>query len=345
MNQDFALIDYPNHQSDIFRRSKFMRRWPDWAADGLIRRIPPLKTAEITGLGTQAGPIRGFIISANLTAAHMAGLPAADLIKKLIRSGRLAEKMGARIVGLDSIAALVGDAGVSVARRLGIAVTTGLSYRVAAALEGCRRAVEMSGLELAEAEVMIIGVDSSGGGVVANLLAREGINYLTLSARDQHRLDNLARKLLFDTGISCKVTAHAGKAARRADLLVVIGANHEALPLPEDLKPGAVLCDLTLSQDFASRITRCRNPITVINGGVIKVPAELQYVEKYGFPPRTVSACAAETMVLALERRYEHYSLGRELRIGKVEEIGRLALKHGFSPDGLRILDCRQVEC
>jgi hypothetical protein len=44
----------------------------------------------------------------------------------------------------------------------------------------------------------------------------------------------------------------------------------------------------------------------------------------------------AETMILALERKYESFSLGRELKIKQVLEIEKLAKKHGFKVAGFR---------
>ena len=44
----------------------------------------------------------------------------------------------------------------------------------------------------------------------------------------------------------------------------------------------------------------------------------------------------AETMLLALEGRYENFSLGKELSLEQVREIGQLAQKHGFKLAGLR---------
>jgi hypothetical protein len=41
-------------------------------------------------------------------------------------------------------------------------------------------------------------------------------------------------------------------------------------------------------------------------------------------------------MILALERRYENYSLGRDLELAKVQEISQLAAKHGFRLAGFR---------
>ena len=44
----------------------------------------------------------------------------------------------------------------------------------------------------------------------------------------------------------------------------------------------------------------------------------------------------AETMILAMEDRYECFTLGRELSLDRVEEIARLADKHGFRLAGFR---------
>ena len=47
-------------------------------------------------------------------------------------------------------------------------------------------------------------------------------------------------------------------------------------------------------------------------------------------------ACMAETMILALEKRYENFTLGRDLTVKQVETIERLAKKHGFKLAGFR---------
>jgi len=44
----------------------------------------------------------------------------------------------------------------------------------------------------------------------------------------------------------------------------------------------------------------------------------------------------AETMALALEGRYEDYSVGKQIGLAQVEEIGALAARHGFRLGGFR---------
>ena len=63
-------------------------------------------------------------------------------------------------------------------------------------------------------------------------------------------------------------------------------------------------------------------------------PPDFHY--DFGYPPRIALACMAETMVLALEGRFEDYTLGRELSRRRVDEIAALARKHGFQLSGFR---------
>ena len=49
-----------------------------------------------------------------------------------------------------------------------------------------------------------------------------------------------------------------------------------------------------------------------------------------GLPPGVAYACLAETVVLALEGRYETFTVGRNIEWEKVKEIYRLGLKHGM---------------
>jgi len=49
-----------------------------------------------------------------------------------------------------------------------------------------------------------------------------------------------------------------------------------------------------------------------------------------GLPDGVVFACLAETIVLALEGRYENFTVGRNLSWPKVKEIHRLGLRHGM---------------
>ena len=69
----------------------------------------------------------------------------------------MAQDLGAKIVGLGAFTSIVGDAGITIAKNVDIAVTSGNSYTVATALQGTREAVRLMGKDLATAHVAIIG--------------------------------------------------------------------------------------------------------------------------------------------------------------------------------------------
>jgi predicted amino acid dehydrogenase len=99
---------------------------------------------------------------------------------------------------------------------------------------------------------------------------------------------------------------------------------------PQHFKRGAIVCDVALPPDVSPQVARERNDVLVIEGGVVDVPGEVDFNFDFGLPPGKAYACMAETMVLALEGRYESYSLGKRIQVGQVREMAQLARKHGF---------------
>ena len=53
-------------------------------------------------------------------------------------------------------------------------------------------------------------------------------------------------------------------------------------------------------------------------------------MKNIGLPRGVAYACLAETIVLALEGRFENFTVGRQIEWSKVREIYQLGLKHGM---------------
>jgi predicted amino acid dehydrogenase len=105
---------------------------------------------------------------------------------------------------------------------------------------------------------------------------------------------------------------------------------------PRHLKPGAVVCDVARPRDVSKLVAAERNDVLVIEGGMIEVPGPVDFHFDFGFPLRRSYACMAETMVLALEGRYEDYTIGKDISVQQVREIQAMAVKHGFRLSGFR---------
>jgi len=97
-----------------------------------------------------------------------------------------------------------------------------------------------------------------------------------------------------------------------------------------------VVCDVARPRDVSKRVAAERDDVLVIEGGMIEVPGPVDFHFNFGFPPKMAYACMAETMALALEGRYEDYTIGKEIEERQAREIGEIATRHGFRLAGFR---------
>jgi predicted amino acid dehydrogenase len=331
----FAFIIHPIDLEDITKRIKPLRLFPGAMAEGIIRYLPVFKASEITGVRSPSAETEGWFIACPLTSRQMLGLPIDYVTRRIIEAGKLAERLGAEVVGLGAMTSVVGDAGITIANNLDIAVTSGNSYTVFTALEGACRAAEFMGINLGRAEVAVVGATGSIGSVCARILAPRA-GGLILVARERHRLERVAHQILNDAGVVPRLTTDIRDALKGADVVVTVTAAVDTVIEPSYLKTGAVVCDVARPRDVSRRVAQVRPDVLVIEGGVVEVPGDVKFNYNFGFPPKTAYACMAETMILALENRAENFSLGRELTVEQVQEIGALGHKHGFKLAGWR---------
>lgn len=333
--ENFSFILHPLTASDVSRKFPFTKNWSDGFIEKIIKYIPPFKVSHITGVASRHAELEGWFVGCPLTSRQMVEMPEEYVIHKIIKAGKVAEKLGAGIVGLGAFTSVVGDAGITIANNLNIAVTSGNSYTVATALEGTRQAAAMMGIDMKRANVVIIGATGSIGSACAQILAKE-TRHLTLVARTESKLAKLAEQLLVNEGTVVHVTADAKSALQAADVVIAVTSAVDCIIEPEDLKPGSVVCDVARPRNVSQQVLETRNDVLVIEGGVVEVPGNVEFGLNFGFPPKTSYACMAETMILALEKRYECFSLGRELSVEQIETIQQLARKHGFRLAGFR---------
>ena len=78
----------------------------------------------------------------------------------------------------------------------------------------------------------------------------------------------------------------------------------------------------------ASEVAK-RNDVLVIESGEIELPSKVVMKKSIGLSKNVIYACLAETIVLALEGRFEVFTIGRETEWEKVKEI-YLKLKEGL---------------
>jgi hypothetical protein len=107
------------------------------------------------------------------------------------------------------------------------------------------------------------------------------------------------------------------------------GAGKKILDITK-VKPGCVITDVARPLDLPPEEVAKRPDVLVVESGEIELPTTVRGMKSIGLPPNVIYACLAETIVLALEGRFEVFTIGRDTEWEKVKEIYKLGLKHGM---------------
>ncbi len=336
--EKFAFIIHPlDARRDVAKKGgiySVAKILPEPAVEWGMRFKSPMVMSHITGIQSPTGAeAEGWFIGCPLTPRQMLSLPQEFVYKRLVQCGKLAESLGAGIIGLGAFTSIVGDGGITISKQLDIAVTTGNSYTTATAVEGGLDAARRMGINIERAKVAVVGATGSIGKTCAQMLAPQCAE-IALIGRDLTRLEAAGKEL---SGACVRLYDDVHLGLRDADLILTVTSARDAVIEPEDLKPGCVVCDVARPRDVSVRVAKERDDVLVIEGGVVAVPGpNADFHFQFGFPPKTAYACMSETIMLALDSRYESFTLGKEVSIAQADETARLAKKHGFRLAGYR---------
>ena len=337
MEDSFAFIIHPiDPKRDVSRKYPALGKLPAWLIDYLSLFFPPVYISEIQGVQSKNNGrfLKGWFIACPLTPTRMVTLPPAVVYKKIIQTGQYAEKLGAQILGLGAFTSVVGDGGITVAKNLNIPVTTGDSLTIAMAVRAIRDAAQVMDIPLETAKVAIIGATGAIGSVCADMLAPD-VAQLLLIGRRQEKLNQVAANTR-ELGCKDVVISSDMSQLHEAHLIITVTSAVETIIEASHLRQGAIICDVARPRDISRQVAEQRPDVLVIEGGMVKVPGPVDFGFDFGFPPKMAYACMAETMALALDRKYESYTLGKDIKLSQVVTIDKIAETHGFRLGGFR---------
>jgi predicted amino acid dehydrogenase len=149
--------------------------------------------------------------------------------------------------------------------------------------------------------------------------------------------DRLARRLnavsepVADEQAGITITTDIDQHLPRAH--IVLAATNAILPFitARHLRKNAMVCDISRPFNIAPDVTSGRPDVRLVSGGLVQAPdaADLGHLAERD-RPNVLTACAAETIILALSQYRSKHLCGR-LDVTTVEEVGRLAESLGFS--------------
>jgi predicted amino acid dehydrogenase len=274
------------------------------------------------------------------------GLPREDMYARIVRAIEIGAELGAEVAGLGAFTAVIGDGGVTIAERSPIPVTTGNSLTIAAGIASLFRAAAEMEIAVERSRVAVVGATGSIGSACAKLIAPRA-GSVTLVARNETRLRNFFASVEGTLPPGSSYTTDLRAAVREADLILTATSSTQDVIEPEDVRSGAVVCELSLPHDVSRRIAAERPDVLVVEGGNMRMPGTPR-IERLqgpsgpfdlGLPEGTTLACLSETMILALENRLEPFTLGRGIELEKVVEIERMAERCGFTLADMRAFD------
>jgi predicted amino acid dehydrogenase len=250
------------------------------------------------------------------------------------------------MMGLGAYTSVVGDGGRTIAEALDIPVTTGDSYTAAVSVKAVRDAAGKMDISLRESTVAVVGASGAIGLAVAQLLVPY-VGRLLLIARDEARLRRARTRVESygdrHKGYPAAIVGVSTNVAdiRRAEVVVTVTSSGGDLVKPGMLKTGSVVCDVSRPRDVSLEVGRAREDVLVIDGGLVKVPGDVDFGFDYGLPPDLTYGCLAETMTLAFEHANDDFSIGKQLSLDQVKWIDERAEAHGFKLAGLRSFEHR----
>ncbi len=301
---------------------------------------PPMVYSEVEGIRSPTGvEAKGWLIFVGGTPKQIMSHSPEFTYRQLLAAADTAKNLGAQIMGLGAFTKVVGDAGVTVAKRAPLPITTGNSYSASGALWAAHEAAARLGLVELEkgkkikGKAMVVGATGAIGSACARLLARTA-EEVHLVSPESAKLLVLEKSILRESpGAKLVLASYADSDRSIGDMDMIVtatsGAGKKILDIMK-VKPGCVITDVARPLDLPPEEVAKRPDVLVIESGEVYLPGKVR-MKQIGFEDHNVVyACLAETIVLTLEGRFENFTLGRTIEWEKVHEIYKMGLKHGM---------------
>ena len=339
MDNDFALIGHQESwraAADVLSVLRGPQRapLPDDEIKDILPWIPPravchVEVGSITGAKACGLYIDSFIPPDRLEAAYVH-----ENIARVRAAAACAINAGAKIVSLGGFSSILIEGNFDqLPARNNTVFTTGNTLTVGFIVQGIKKMCALEGRDLRGSTLLIVGATGDVGSGCARCLAPV-VKRVLLSARNLERLRRLAAELR-DDGVEVEISPPTQRVSTVADLVICAASLATPSLLPGRIAPGAIVCDAGYPKNLSP--TAQMPDAKVFFGGLGQITGGLEFapdfhgiLNRHPFPD-VVHGCLLEGMTLALEGRFESFSMGRGfITPERVEEIEAIAARHGI---------------
>lgn len=340
----FSFVIHPLSSSYLFKHpffkyvNKKYTKILEPSLEELMAISPGFYYGKIEGIVSEKNGqrVEGLIYTVTETPKKLMEKEADVIYEKILKLCEKAHSAGSKIMGLGAYTKIVGDAGVTIDRLSPIPVTTGNSLSSASTLWAAKLAVEKLGFvkkvdNQFMGTVMIVGATGSIGAVSAKVLAFTWKEIILVAPRAYKLIELKEEILKINPSANIVISTDADAHSHASDLIITTtsGQGKTILDIMK-VKSGCVICDVSRPFDISEKEATRRPDVLVIASGEVQLPgADLKIEIDLGLEGNIVYACLAETALLAMEGKYESFTLSRNINYEKVIEIDKLANEHG----------------
>ena len=322
----YAFIVHPIDFDDHMRQFPFARFIPKGMRYYWSRFQWPLIGSQITGLITRYGKQEiGWVIVCPLSPRQM--LKDKELARKRVfQSVRLAEKLGAKIVGLGGFTSIVTTDGQDLLDKVRCSLTTGNAYAAVVAVDNACELLRAVGKPIEKCVVAVVGAAGSEGSACSRLLAGK-VAKLILVDKNVVGVENLASQLAeykkSEIEFSTKLNS-----IKEADAVITVTNAPGAIVRASHLKPGAVVVDGAQPKNVSHHVPNQRKDVLVVESAIVETPG-VRTNYKFDLGATEALGCLAETQILTWMGYKGHFSLGKP-DLTQVRDIAQAAKEAGY---------------
>jgi fatty aldehyde-generating acyl-ACP reductase len=324
----FAFLFNPVDLKHIREFWPITRLMPDFFIKAFLKdqgfKISHLKSFK----SSQDKEIQGYFIVSPLLPENGGEFDEELVLDKIITASYLARDLGANLLGLGGYASVIADKKPMLHKHLKTPVTSGTSFTAWSVIEALHRMAKTKNIDLKKSTLTVNIATSSIGSLCARKLAASFAKII-LNAKPGDKLETLRQDILQLNDVEVQIEENPNKAIKEADIIIAANMGREPNFNLDEAKANAVVVDICLTRHLCGKNNH-RPDVSVIEGGIVKLPVTAHSAVNVGLPKDMVCASMAETMILTFEERFSTCSLGENINLDKLEPIADLAVRHGF---------------
>ncbi len=317
---DFAFIMHPIDYHDATKKFPFAKYLPRKILEKWGKLQWPLIGSRIRFSSPSSDKIfYGWLLICPLTARQMI-LNRQLASKRVLQTAKLAEKLGAKIIGLGAFTSIITNDGYDLIGKIKADITTGNTYTVVIALRNIEKAVQKMQKKIEDSVVAIVGAAGSVGSALSQFLVKKAKQLILIDV-NKPGLQEIINTICPENNnilSSSEITD-----IMNADIIIAVTNVPGVIVRSPHIKSGAIVIDAAQPKNVSKNVPKERNDVLVIDSGVAWAPGIIYNIDIGLKNKKEVYGCLGETILLTFYGNKGNYSLGKV----KVDQVNDLANK------------------